>query len=211
MTVPFDGADDDPVMAGIRSGQPDWAAVFDRYYNVMYAAANSILKGQAALGVDAEDCVSVAFRQVMRDGIPQGVRQPHSYLAEIARRRAVDNLRRRRHQSDSPVNGDTPRPPGSPEPELPEEIVAGSDLAAEITEQLGRLPPRHRTALVEYKMRERPREEVAAELGVTPQRVSQLVNEALAKLRALPAFAPGGPFDPSGGSMDSSADPGSRT
>ncbi len=59
-------------------------------------------------------------------------------------------------------------------------------------------------------MRDRPREDVAAELGVTPQRVSQLVNEALAKLRELPAFAPDGPFDPSGGSMDSAVDPGTR-
>ena len=123
----------DAVLDGIRRGQPDWGAVFARYYNVMYAAANSVLKGQQALGVDADDCVSVAFRQVMRKGIPQEVRQPHSYLAEIARRRAVDNLRRRRHQSDTPTDGDTPRPPGTQEPELPDEVVARSDLDPQVT------------------------------------------------------------------------------
>ena len=44
-------------------------------------------------------------------------------------------------------------------------------------------------------------------LGVTPQRVSQLVSAALRRLRQLPAFADGRPFDTeeSGGPNDPSA------
>jgi DNA-directed RNA polymerase specialized sigma subunit len=46
------------------------------------------------------------------------------------------------------------------------------------------LPPRERHALVERVMNGRPANEVAGELQVTPQRVSQLVNQAIRKLRA---------------------------
>lgn len=155
--VGYEDGTTDSVLGSIRSGTPDWAAVFERYFTVMYAAANSVLGGEAALGVDADDVVAIAFREVMRTGFPPDVRQPHSYLANVCRRRAVDQLRRRRLQDDAPADDDTRPVAGSTGPEIPEDVVTRAETAAEITAQLDELPQRHRVALVEYRMKQRPR------------------------------------------------------
>lgn len=182
--------------------QPNWAAIFADHYQVMHAAAASVLKGQTALGVDADDIVSIALNEAIRRGIPANIQQLHSYLARIARLRAIDALRRRKHQADEPPDP-TREALRRIEEDGPDELVVQSELASEITAHLNTLPERERFALESTVMRDRPRDEVAAALGVTPQRVSQLVNAALHRLRELPAFADGPPFDTgkSGGSI----------
>jgi len=195
----------DPALANAQDGSPDWAAIFAQHYPVMYAAAASVLKGQTALGVDADDIVSIALGEAITKGIPAEVEQLHSYLARIARLRAVDALRRRKHQADQPPDPAT-EPPARITPDGPEELAVQSELASEIAAHLGGLPERERVALESTVMRDRPRDEVAAVLGVTPQRVSQLVSAALKRLRQLPAFADGPSFDTeeSGGSKSPS-------
>lgn len=196
----------DPALTRLQAGSPDWAAIFSQHYAVMYAAAASVLKGQTALGVDADDIVSIALGEAIAKGLPGEVGQLHSYLARIARLRAIDALRRRRHQADEPPDPAT-ESPARIVPDGPEELAVQSELASEIAAHLDGLPERERIALESTVMRDRPRDEVAAALGVTPQRVSQLVSAALRRLRQLPAFADGRPFDTeeSGGPNDPSA------
>jgi RNA polymerase sigma-70 factor, ECF subfamily len=196
----------DPALTSLPAGSPDWAAIFSRHYPVMYAAAASVLKGQTALGVDADDIVSIALREAIAKGLPAEMGQLHSYLARIARLRAVDALRRRKHQADEPPDPAT-ESPARIIPDGPEELAVQSELASEMAAHLDGLPERERIALESTVMRDRPRDEVAAVLGVTPQRVSQLVSAALRRLRQLPAFADGPPFDTeeSGGSNNPSA------
>jgi RNA polymerase sigma factor (sigma-70 family) len=65
------------------------------------------------------------------------------------------------------------------------ERVALARLRLECAQrELSALPPRERHALVERVMKGRPAKEVAGELQVSPQRVSQLVNQAIGRLRA---------------------------
>lgn len=167
---------------------PDWASIFAESYSTMYAAAASVLKGQSALGVDADDVVAIALREAITKGLPADLDQPRSYLASIARRRAIDALRRRKHQAPDPPDPVTEAMPRIPD-EGPDELAIKAELAAEIAGHLDSLPARERFALEQTVMRDRPRAEVAGDLGVTPQRVSQLVNAALGRLRLLPAFA----------------------
>lgn len=196
----------DPALTSLQAGSLDWAAIFSQHYPVMYAAAASVLKGQTALGVDADDIVSIALGEAITKGLPAEVEHLHSYLARIARLRAVDALRRRKHQADEPPDPAT-ESPARITPDGPEELAVQSELASEIAAHLGGLPERERIALENTVMRDRPRDEAAAALGVTPQRVSQLVSAALRRLRRLPAFADGPPFDTeeSGGSDSPSA------
>lgn len=184
----------DPALTTLPDGSPDWAAIFSQHYSVMYAAAASVLKGQTALGVDADDIVSIALGEAISKGLPAEVGQLHSYLARIARLRAIDALRRRKHQSDEPPDPATELPTRII-PDGPEALALQSELASEVAAHLDGLPERERIALESTVMRDRPRDEVAAALGVTPQRVSQLVSAALARLRRLPAFAERPPFD----------------
>ncbi len=196
----------DPALTSLPGGSPDWSAIFAEHYQVMYAAAASVLKGQTALGVDADDVVSIALSEAITKGLPAEVQQLHSYLARIARLRAVDALRRRKHQAKEPPDLATELP-ARIILDGPEELAVKSELASEIAAHLDGLPERERIALESTVMRDRPRDEVAAVLEVTPQRVSQLVSAALRRLRQLPAFANLPPFDTkeSGGSNPSSA------
>lgn len=199
----------DPALTGLASGSPDWAAIFAQHYPAMYAAAASVLKGRTALGVDADDIVSIALGEAISKGLPTEIEQLHSYLARIARLRAIDALRRRKHQADEPPDPTTELP-ARVIPDGPEELAIQSELVAEIAAHLDGLPERERIALESTVMRDRPRDEVAAALGVTPQRVSQLVSAALRRLRQLPAFADGRPFDTEESGGSNSASTGTR-
>jgi RNA polymerase sigma factor (sigma-70 family) len=187
---------------------PDWAAVFAEHYSVMYAAAASVLGGQSALGVDADDVVSIALNEAIRRGIPADIEQLHSYLAGIARRRAIDALRRRKHQASDPPDPATELAPRIAR-DGPDVLAVKAELASEVAGHLDVLPERERFALEQSVMRDRTRAEVAEELKVTPQRVSQLVNAGLGRLRLLPTFAERASFDTqeSGGSTASGTRP----
>jgi RNA polymerase sigma factor (sigma-70 family) len=142
-----DGDVDDPVLASVRQGHPDWAALFQQHFATMYAAAQSVLKGQTAVGVDADDVVIVVMSEVITEGIPTDVERLHTYLAAIARRRAVDAVRRRKHQTDDPLDVDTLQRRTTALPDSPEAVVIRSELTAEIVHHLAELPYRERFAL----------------------------------------------------------------
>lgn len=90
--------------------------------------------------------MSIALGEAITKGLPPEVEQLHSYLARIARLRAVDALRRRKHQADEPPDPAT-EPPARITPDGPEELAAQSEQASEIAAHLGGLPERERIAL----------------------------------------------------------------
>lgn len=69
-----------------------------------------------------------------------------------------------------------------------ETAVDREELARHAMAALEELPERERYAIIERVMKCREAKEVGAELHVAPQRVSQLVNAGLGRLRNLPAF-----------------------
>ena len=91
-----------PALTSLPAGSPHRATIFSQNYPVMYAAAASLIKGQTALGVDADDIVPIALGEATTKGLTAEVEQLHSCLARIARLRAVDALRRRKHQAHEP-------------------------------------------------------------------------------------------------------------
>jgi RNA polymerase sigma factor for flagellar operon FliA len=67
----------------------------------------------------------------------------------------------------------------------PESFVLRTETLAELRVAIERLPHRLRFVVTEYFLEQRRMTEIAAELGVTESRVSQLRSEALVKLRAI--------------------------
>jgi RNA polymerase sigma-70 factor (ECF subfamily) len=151
----------------------------------MYRAANRALREHAHLGTSAEDVVSAVVQELMRKGFPTNVDSLRAFLVDITKKRAIDEFRRSQHELH-----DTPDQPHE-HPDEEEDVedfavrLAMADLAVA---KLDTLPPRERNVLRERVMRQREAQDVATDLNVTPQRVSQLVNAALARLRALPEF-----------------------
>ncbi|MCW2848626.1 MAG: FliA/WhiG family polymerase sigma factor [Marmoricola sp.] len=65
----------------------------------------------------------------------------------------------------------------------PEQVVENRERLTYLVEAVAELPDRLRTVVEQYFLAERPMAEIAAELGVTESRVSQIRAEALVLLR----------------------------
>lgn len=162
---------------------PDLGALYLRHREAMYKVAASVLHGVGRES-EAGDVMHDAITSIMASP-PQNVRNWEAFLVKVVKRRALDRVRSAevRHSG----------------PELDESIHDrddGTDIAKEVAEELNRktraeamvnhltaLDDRHRKVVWELVALKRPRSEIAAELGVTPARVSQLKTRALEILR----------------------------
>lgn len=66
----------------------------------------------------------------------------------------------------------------------PDEALEARELLGYLRDAIGLLPERHRTVVVGYFLENRTSLELAAELGVTESRISQIRSESLEMLRA---------------------------
>lgn len=161
-----------------------WAALYAEHGRAMRIAAVGVLGGQdnEALGKSADDIVGDVVRELMLKPLP-ATANLRGYLTTAVRNRARDLVRRSRHEA--PVDNEFDELVGDDDIEAPSDRA---ELAKQAVAGLGGLSERERYAVRERVMLCRPANEVAADLGVTPQRVSQLVNAAVGRLRRLPAF-----------------------
>jgi RNA polymerase sigma factor (sigma-70 family) len=172
--------------AGIRNPKtsvnappPNIAALYLQHRDAMYRVAASVLRGTGRES-DTEDVVQEAILSIM-DSPPTGVQNWEALLVTVARRRALDKLKSAhvRHAGgeledvhDALILRD----------DFAEDVIEAVDLqrrAAIAWDCLAVLDERHRIAVWGVVALERPRDEVAAELGVTPGRVSQMVKNGL--------------------------------
>lgn len=169
----------------------DWADIYAEHGQSMRTAARAAIgvnrnaSVQEILGKSADDVVGDVIEELMTKGTDLGqIHNLHGYLNAAVRNRVRDLHRRSKFESPDDLD--------------PDIIVGDRDIEAEIDREelrqqakaaLSELPGRERYALVERIMKRRPAQDVAAELGVKPQQVSQLYNAALKRLRRLPEFA----------------------
>lgn len=163
-------------------GQPDWPALFLRHRVAMYRVAASVLR-EGGLADRAEDAVMDAIMSLMNSP-PPGVREWEAILVSAAKRRAIDILRSASTRHAGPTLADDhDRPADSYVADDVAEYVDRQRACAVLWDKLAVLDARHRTVAWECVAMGRPRAEVAAELGVTPARVSQMRTKALELLR----------------------------
>ncbi|WP_253182721.1 sigma-70 family RNA polymerase sigma factor [Arthrobacter sp. SW1] len=163
--------------------QPDLAALYQRHRDAMYKMAYSVLRG-AGRSSDAADVVSDAVVSIMTSP-PQNVRNWEAFLLTVVKRKALDRLKSAevRHAGPALVEAVHDRTDGTDVVEEVLDAVEREDRAAVIGNCLEALDERHRKAVWDTIALERPRAEVAAELNVSPSRVSQMTTRALALLR----------------------------
>ncbi|WET79037.1 sigma-70 family RNA polymerase sigma factor [Amycolatopsis sp. QT-25] len=166
----------------MSQGQPDWAALYQRHKDAMHRVAASVLRA-AGLADQANDVVSDAMTSLINSP-PADVQNWEAVMVTAAKRKALDLLRSAavRH--------------AGPELDAEYDQVDPVDIAEDVADQVDReraravawdglsvLDARHRRVVWEYIALERPRADVAAELGVSPARVSQMAKRALQELR----------------------------
>lgn len=168
-------------MSGV---QPDLGALYALHGDAMHKVAASVLR-PAGRHHEAADAVHDAIVSIMASP-PKDVRNWEAFLVSAAKRRALDRL-----------GSAAVRRAGSALPSTIDDVADDVDIEQDVVEYIERarragiawdslslLDDRTRKAVWEYIALERPRAEVAAELGVSPSRVSQMVKQALALLQA---------------------------
>jgi RNA polymerase sigma factor (sigma-70 family) len=165
----------------------DWAAIYAEHGRAMRAAALAAIGGpdKEILGKSADDIVGDLIAEFMVNGTDLSQKSNlRGYLTAAVRNRVRDLHRRSKFERPEALDLDDV---GRHEDNI-EDAVDREELARQATVALDQLPERERYAIVERVMKCRPAQEVAPDLDVTPQRVSQLVNAGLGRLRKLPAF-----------------------
>ena len=156
-----------------------WADAYTQHRDAMYGAARRVLGDTA----DTVDAVSEAMRQMMTKGWPEDVHNMRAYLASAAGRKAIDIARKNSRAA-----------PTAPD-RMPEHDTVGHEddtvERLDMDERLAALGERERYAFEQRVLRRQPAKDVAAELGVKPQRISQIINDVLAKFDDVAPFISG--------------------
>ncbi|TFD79413.1 sigma-70 family RNA polymerase sigma factor [Cryobacterium fucosi] len=159
--------------------KPDWGPLYLAHRRPMYLVALSILRRSDL----AEDAVQNAMESLMKNP-PADVVNWEAMMVNAAKLRALDIVGSapERHHGGSlapelqPESGD----------QTPGEAVEAIDLlrrVQKLEKAMDVLTDREGQVLVRRVLREESRDAVAADLGVSPARVSQIVTAALSKLR----------------------------
>ena len=75
-----------------RTGEPDWAALYQKHRDAMYRIAARVLR-EAGLAESAEDAVMDAMTSLMNSPPTETVRNWEAVLVTAAKRKALDLLR----------------------------------------------------------------------------------------------------------------------
>jgi RNA polymerase sigma factor (sigma-70 family) len=162
---------------------PDLGALYVRHRDAMHKVAASVLR-EAGLASEAGDAVQDAIVSIMASP-PTNVQNWEAFLVTAAKRKALDRIRSAdvRHAGPALIESRHDRPDDT---DIAEDVAADLDRkqsAAVAWDCLSILDDRHRKVVWETLALGRPRNEVAAELGVSPPRVSQMTTRALTLLR----------------------------
>ena len=161
---------------------PDWAALYQKHRDAMYRVAARTLR-DARREAEAEDVVMSAMESLMKKP-PMSVSNWEAMLVQATKWRALDLLKSAavQHASVAEVADRDGASSDSVEDDAIEAVDRERDAMA-LRDKLATLDARHRQVAWEYVAMGRSRNEVAAELGVSPARVSQMASTALKQLR----------------------------
>lgn len=162
---------------------PDWAALYLKHRASMYRVAVSVLRpfGREA---EAEDVVMSAMESLMKSP-PSAVEAWEALMISTAKRRALDHVRSAsvRHASATTPDDHPEQADAADVAADAAEFVDVQRLSALMWDKLSLLSEQERKVAWEYIALQRPRERLAAELGVSPGRISQIAKKATTKLR----------------------------
>lgn len=170
---------------GSNPAHPDVEALYLRHGDAMHRAAHRVLRGLGRRGL-ANEAVQQVFESLLRNPPSEPVDNWEAFLVRGARNSALDVLKSAavRHTADKPVEDHV----AAAKDDVAAEAAARVDrsrLMAKVQEKMTLLSSQERYVLEQVAALDRSGTEVAAELGVTKGRVSQLKTQALRKLRQM--------------------------
>jgi RNA polymerase sigma factor (sigma-70 family) len=176
-------ASDSELIQRIRAGERQaWGEAYRLHANMVRIVSRRALGTQRPGGLSPDDVVHEVFAKMMRRDLPEDLMNLGSYLAAAARNVVLDAAKRPSARREVVENLEAKEPPAAGGPD-PEELTINAALCVDVLQHLGELTEKERYGFVQRVMMERERDEIARELAVTPQRVSQLVVSATTKLK----------------------------
>lgn len=161
---------------------PDLAALYLRHRKTLLLVAASVLR-KSALRDEYEDVVSDVFLQ-LQERLPPDVANWEAYLVTMVKRRAVDQLRSKDEKRRD--GGETEWSKVEDEREDLAEFETEFDRGRQLARAWAAIPvltDQERTVLGRVFGREQSGKDIAAELGLTPGRISQLRTSGLQKMK----------------------------
>lgn len=159
-------------------------AVYAKYRDLMHRVA--FVKLDPSGRADEADDVVQDVIVGMMGSMPSGVKNWEAYLVRAVQNKATDRLRSAAVKHDGgPIDEATDHETES-DPDIADEVVEAIEQqhrGAIVWDCLSVLDDRERKVLREYVVKGRPRKEVALELGVSPQRITQLRDAGFKKLK----------------------------
>lgn len=160
----------------------DWAALYQKHRDAMFRVAKGVLRSSGRIDL-ADDAVQDAMVSLMKSPPNELPRSWEALLVATAKRRALDVVRSAVMVKGAVLEEDRASAVGAPGMEdVLERLERMALVRAAIAK--AKFDARAQYVLAQYVVLERPRAEVAAELGVTPARVSQIATKVLAEIKA---------------------------
>jgi RNA polymerase sigma factor (sigma-70 family) len=164
----------------LGSGTP--SAEFAAFYRATLAPLRRYLSRMIRCRAEAEDLAHDAYVRIYSAMGEQRVAEPQAFLYTTARRLALNQLKRSRHEpvagSDSPAFESAL----SPAPGVERAVMARQEWA-QLERALSGLPAGCRSVLLLRKVEHRSHEEIAERLGISRSTVEKQLARALRLLR----------------------------
>jgi RNA polymerase sigma-70 factor (ECF subfamily) len=166
----------------MSAAHPDWAALYQKHRDAMYRVAATVLR-EVGLVDHADDAVQAAMLSLMK-APPTGIENWGAVLVGTAKWRALDILDSAavRHAGPELAEEHDFVDPGCDTDDIVE-VLDRQREAARLRDQLPLLNQPQRFVAWEYLALDRSRSDIAAELAVSPARISQIAKAAILILR----------------------------
>jgi RNA polymerase sigma-70 factor (ECF subfamily) len=181
--VGIPGDRDGLLVARIRAGDDSaLAAVYDEHAGLVYGLARRVTRDDELARDITQEVFAYFWEKPDRVDLSRGTLR--AYLAVLAHRRAVDEVRRQEARSRAETASGPPEEEDGPEARVLA-AAAGSWRGKRLPEMLGLLPPEQRAAVRLAYYEGLTYVQVAKELGIPEGTAKYRLRAALARLRTL--------------------------
>ncbi len=153
----------------------DWAALYQKHRDAMFRVAYGVLRSSGRTDL-ADDAVQNAMESLLSSPPAESPRSWEALLVATAKRRALDMVRSAAMAKGAVLEEERPLQVALADVEDAFDRLA---RMASARAAIAQLDSQAQYVLGQYVVLERPRAEIAAELGVTPSRVSQVATQSL--------------------------------
>ena len=157
----------------------DWQAIVRDHGPAVWRTAYRLLANHN----DAADCFQETFLAAFEIACREPVRNVPGLLVRLATTRAIDRLRQRTRLEQRRTDSNERQEPGGAADPL--DLVHTNELAAQLREQIGRLPPQEARVFCLRYLDDMSYRQIARELNIAISVVGVSLYRAKARLRAV--------------------------